>query len=175
MVVRILNVEQTYCPYLAEGGRPAKVRILSRKPANRGHEVTVLTANLGEDDWSRNAEPPEKTTMGLRLNEDGVVAIYLRTWLRYRTLTINPGLLRFGRASLKGFDLVHFYGLYDLLGPSVSYFCRRQRIPYLIEPMGMYRPIDRSIRMKRLWHHSIGDAFWHHACKIVATSELEQQ
>jgi glycosyltransferase involved in cell wall biosynthesis len=175
MVVRILNVAQTYYPYLAEGGRPAKVRILSRKLADRGHEVTVLTANLGEDDWSRNAEPPEKTTMGLRLNEDGVVAIYLRTWLRYRTLTINPGLLRFCRASLKGFDLVHFYGLYDLLGPAVSYFCRRQEIPYVIEPMGMYRPIDRNIQMKRMWHRSVGDAFWRNAHKFIATSELEQQ
>ena len=175
MVVRILNVAQTYYPYLAEGGRPAKVRILSRKLADRGHEVTVLTANLGEDDWSRNAEPPEKTTMGLRLNEDGVVAIYLRTWLRYRTLTINPGLLRFCRASLKGFDLVHFYGLYDLLGPAVSYFCRRQEIPYVIEPMGMYRPIDRNIQVKRMWHRSVGDAFWRNAHKFIATSELEQQ
>jgi glycosyltransferase involved in cell wall biosynthesis len=175
MVVRILNVAQTYYPYLAEGGRPAKVRILSRKLADRGHEVTVLTANLGKDDWSRNAEPPERTTMGLRLNEGGVVAIYLRTWLRYRTLTINPGLLRFCRASLKGFDLVHFYGLYDLLGPAVSYFCRRQEIPYVIEPMGMYRPIDRNIQMKRMWHRSVGDAFWRNAHKFIATSELEQQ
>ena len=173
--MRILNVAQTYYPYLAEGGRPAKVRILSRKLADRGHEVTVLTANLGEDDWSRNAEPPERTTMGLRLNEHGVVAIYLRTWLRYRTLTINPGLLRFCRASLKGFDLVHFYGLYDLLGPAVSYFCRRQEIPYVIEPMGMYRPIDRNIQMKRMWHRSVGDAFWRNAHKFIATSELEQQ
>ena len=102
--MRILNVAQTYYPYLAEGGRPAKVRILSRKLAERGHEVTVLTANLGQDDWSRIAEPAEKTTMGLRMNEDGVVAIYLPTWARYRTLTINPGVLRFCRESLK--DLI---------------------------------------------------------------------
>ena len=45
--MRILNVAQTYYPYLAEGGRPAKVRVLSRKLAERGHDVTVLTANLG--------------------------------------------------------------------------------------------------------------------------------
>ena len=175
MVVRILNVAQTYYPYLAEGGRPAKVRILSRKLADRGHEVTVLTANLGQDEWSQIAEPTEKTAMGLRLNEDGVVAIYLRTWARYRTLTINPGLLRYCRVSLKEFDLVHFYGLYDLLGPTVSYFCRRHEIPYVIEPMGMYRPIDRSIQMKRMWHRSVGDAFWRNAHKFIATSELEQQ
>jgi glycosyltransferase involved in cell wall biosynthesis len=173
--VRLLNVAQTYYPYLAEGGRPTKVRILSRKLAERGHDVTVLTTNLGSADWVRIAEPAEITAMGLRMTENGVVAIYLPTLARYRTLTINPRVLQFCKESLKGFDLVHFYGLYDLLGPSVSYFCRRLGIPYVIEPMGMYRPIDRSIQVKRIWHRSVGNAFWRNARKIIATSEMEQQ
>src|SRR5580704_2352700 len=105
MAVRILNVAQTYYPKLAE----------------RGHDVTVLTANLGTAEWSRIGLPIEKTTLGWRLTEGGVIAIYLPTWFRYRTLTINPGVLRFCGAALGKFDLVHFYGLYDLLGPSVSY------------------------------------------------------
>jgi glycosyltransferase involved in cell wall biosynthesis len=172
--VRLLHVAQTYYPYLAEGGRPAKVRVLSRKLAERGHDVTVLTTNLGSADWSRIAEPPQKTAAGLRMSENGVVALYLPTWARYRTLTINPGALRFCDVSLREFDLVHFYGLYDLLGPCVSYFCRRHGIPYVIEPMGMYRPIDRNIQMKRFWHRSIGNAFWRYARMIIATSELEQ-
>ena len=45
----------------------------------------------------------------------------------------------------------------------------------MIEPMGMYRPIDRSIRMKTIWHRTVGSAFWQNAAKIIATSELEQQ
>jgi glycosyltransferase involved in cell wall biosynthesis len=78
-------------------------------------------------------------------------------------------------ASLRHFNLVHFFGLYDLLGPAVSYYCRRLGIPYVIEPMGMYRPIDRSIRLKLLWLHSIGNAFWRGAAQIIATSEMERQ
>jgi glycosyltransferase involved in cell wall biosynthesis len=84
-------------------------------------------------------------------------------------------VIGFCGTSLRHFDLVHFYGLYDLLGPAVSYFCRRQGIPYVIEPMGMYRPIDRSFRMKRVWHRSLGDSYWSHAAQIVATSEMEEQ
>ena len=49
--LRILNVAQTYFPYLAEGGRPVKVRILSQKLAQRGNAVTVLTVNLGSEEW----------------------------------------------------------------------------------------------------------------------------
>ena len=57
----------------------------------------------------------------------------------------------------------------------VSYSCRRKGIPYVIEPMGMYRPIDRSIHLKTIWHRTVGGAFWLNASKIIATSELEQQ
>ena len=173
--MRILNVAQTYFPYLAEGGRPAKVRALSRKLVEHGHSVTVLTANLGLSEWSSITCPLEVTALGLELTEDGVVAIYLPTLARYRVLTINSRVVRFCRGRLAGFDLVHFYGLYDLLGPIVSYFCRRKGIPYVIEPMGMYRPIDRSIGIKNIWHRTVGAALWRNAAMVIATSELEEQ
>jgi glycosyltransferase involved in cell wall biosynthesis len=168
-------VAQTYFPYLAGGGLPVKVRTLSRKLAQRGNAVTVLTVNLGSKEWLGLGITPEKTSAGWRTVEDGVEAIYLPTWLRYRALTVNPRVVGFCRASLGKFDVAHFYGLYDLLGPAVSYFCRRRGLPYVIEPMGMYRPIDRSFRLKRLWRDSFGDAFWRGAVKIIATSEMEQQ
>ena len=173
--MRILNVAQTYLPYLAEGGRPTKVRILSKKLAERGHHVTVLTAQLGSAEWPAPGAALEKTPDGWRTMIEGVEAIYLRSWWRYRALTVNPHVVGFCKSALGSFDLVHFYGLYDLLGPEVSYFCRRQRVPYVIEPMGMYRPIDRSFQLKRLWHFSLGRAFWKKAARIVATSEMEQQ
>lgn len=173
--MRILNVAQTYFPYLAEGGRPVKVRTLSRKLAQRGHCVTVLTADLGSAEWSQSGCPREKSSAGWRMVEEGVEALYLPSWFRYRALTLNPGVVGFCRTSLKAFDLVHVYGLYDLLGPAVSYFCRRQGIPYVIEPMGMYRPIDRSFRLKLLWHRSLGGSFWRNAAQVIATSEMECQ
>ncbi len=173
--MRILNVAQTYFPYLAEGGRPVKVRILSRKLVQRGHEVTVLSVNLGSAEWLASNVTPQETFAGWRNVEDGVEAIYLPTWLRYRAVTLNPGVAGFCGASLAKFDVVHFYGLYDLLGPAVAYFCRRRGIPYVIEPMGMYRPIDRSFRLKRIWRDSFGKSFWRGAARIIATSEMEQQ
>jgi glycosyltransferase involved in cell wall biosynthesis len=49
------------------------------------------------------------------------------------------------------------------------------RVSYVIEPMGMYRPIDRNFRLKRFWHQSIGKSYIRHAAQIVATSEMERQ
>jgi glycosyltransferase involved in cell wall biosynthesis len=173
--MRILNVAQTEFPYLAEGGRPVKVRILSRKLAERGHEVTVLTVNLGFVEWAAANVTPDRTSLGWRFVENRVEAVYLPTWFRYRALTVNPGVARFCKTSLGNYDVVHFYGLYDLLGPAVAYFCRSRGLPYVIEPMGMYRPIDRSFRLKRFWRDSCGKSFWRGAAQIVATSEMEQQ
>jgi glycosyltransferase involved in cell wall biosynthesis len=173
--LHILYVAQSYFPYLDRGGLPTKVRFLSRRLSARGHSVTVLTANLGKDEWERRGFRPEPSPFGLRFHEDGVAAIYLPTWLRFRHLTVNPGVTGFCRFALQEFDLAHFFGLYDLLGPIVSSFCRHKDIPYVIEPMGMFRPIDRSLRTKRIWHRTVGKAHWRNASLIVATSELEQQ
>jgi glycosyltransferase involved in cell wall biosynthesis len=173
--MRILMAVQSYFPFQDRGGPVVKVRALARGLAQRGHLVTVLTADLGLRRLNGAAINFQPCPWGWRAEQDGVESIYLSTLANYRALTVNPDVIGFCGASLRYFDLVHFYGLYDLLGPAVSYFCRRQGIPYVIEPMGMYRPIDRSFRMKRVWHRSLGDSYWSHAAQIVATSEMEEQ
>jgi glycosyltransferase involved in cell wall biosynthesis len=172
--VRILKVVQAYYPFQEKGGPVVKVRALARGLVQRGHQVTVLTADLGLGKRSGHGMKIERCKWGWRSEQDGVEAIYLSTLGHYRALTINPRVIGFCRASLMGFDLVHFYGLYDLLGPAASSSCRRQGIPYLIEPMGMYRPIDRGFRLKQVWHHFLGVEFWRNASRIIATSEMEQ-
>ena len=173
--MRILKVVQAYYPFQETGGPAVKVPALARGLTRRGHTITVLTADLGirkHHALSMKAEPCE---WGWQSKQDAIDVIYLSTLFRYRALTANPGVVGFCRTSLKAFDVVHFYGLYDLLGPAVSYFCRRRGIPYVIEPMGMYRPIDRSFRLKLLWHRSMGGAFWRNAAQVIATSEMEYQ
>jgi glycosyltransferase involved in cell wall biosynthesis len=71
--------------------------------------------------------------------------------------------------------VVHFYGLYDLLGPAASYFCKRQSVPYVIEPMGMYPPIVRSLRLKGMYLDLLGDRFIRGGRYLVATSEQEKR
>jgi glycosyltransferase involved in cell wall biosynthesis len=173
--VRILKVVQAYYPFQEMGGPVVKVRALARGLAQRGHQVSVLTADLGLSSRVGSDAKFERNKWGWRSEQDGVEAIYLSTIGHYRALTINPGVIGFCRASLMGFDIVHFYGLYDLLGPVVGSFCRRWKIPYVIEPMGMYRPIDRAFRLKAIWHRILGRAFWRNAALIIATSEMEQQ
>lgn len=161
--MRILKVTQAYYPFLEKGGPAVKVRAIAERLAERGHQVTVLTADHGSS----------RETRLERIGE--VEVVYLRSLLAYRSTTLNPGLVSFCRRRLREFDLAHIYGLYDLLGPTVAFFCRMRKVPYLVEPMGMYRPIVRSLHKKRLYHRVVGSAMVEGASSLIATSAQERR
>ncbi|HMD83418.1 MAG TPA: glycosyltransferase [Terriglobia bacterium] len=172
--MRILNVTQAYYPFLDKGGPATKVRAITRALALRGNQVTVLTADLGFGPREIAAARVVGDSQGWRTDLDGVEVIYFRTRCHYRNLTVNPGVLRFCRRRLKEFDIVHMYGLYDTLGPAVGHYCRKLRVPYFVEPLGMTRPIDRGFLLKRIWRRLAGN-YLGQASKWIATSELERE
>jgi glycosyltransferase involved in cell wall biosynthesis len=174
--MRILNVTETYAPFLEFGGPPVKVRALSEGLARRGHQVTVLTADWGLEKRVQTLEEKntaERSSFGWRRQENGVEAIYLPTWLRYRAVSWNPAVKRYCRAGLQKFDLVHIFGLYDLLGPAVAAACRARAVPYVVEPIGMFIPIVRNLWLKRMYHLALGRRLLRGASSVVATSDQE--
>jgi glycosyltransferase involved in cell wall biosynthesis len=173
--MRVLSVTETYAPFLEFGGPPVKVQALAQGLAGRGNEVTVLTPDWGLEKRISAAEASsaERSPFGWKRTEHGVTAIYLPTWLRYRSVSWNPAVKRFCRARLKNFDLAHIYGLYDFLGPAVAAACVKRKIPYVLEPIGMFVPIVRSLRLKRIYHTLFGRRLFEEASAIVATSEQE--
>jgi glycosyltransferase involved in cell wall biosynthesis len=177
--MRILNVTQTYAPFLEFGGPPVKVRALAEALARRGHQVTVLTA-----DWDLESRFPDgpdgivpsgttRSPFGWRRDENNVQAIYLPSWFRYRALSWNPAAKRFARARLQHFDVIHIFGLYDFLGPAIAEACRRRKLPYVVEPIGMFLPIVRRLWLKRVYHSLLGGRMLRGARALVATSEQE--
>jgi len=174
--MRILNVTQTYAPFLEFGGPPVKVRALSEALARRAHNVTVLTADWGFEKRLSDAIESagvDRSPFGWRTELNGVQAIYLPTWFRYRALSWNPAVNRFLRARLHNFDIVHIFGLYDFLGPAVAAECRRRGVPDVVEPIGMYLPIVRSLRLKRMYHGIWGRKMLRGAQFLIATSDQE--
>src|SRR5215467_12952207 len=172
--MRILNVTETYAPFLEFGGPPVKVRALAEGLARKEHQVTVLTADWGfakRPAWEKRAA--ERSPYGYRRKENSVEAIYLPTWLHYRQVSWNPAVDRYCRAQLENFDVAHIFGLYDLLGPTVAAACRKRAIPYVVEPIGMFVPIVRSLWLKRIYHRIWGNRLLRGASAVVATSEQE--
>src|SRR3981189_3646811 len=172
--MRILKVTQSYYPFLDKGGPTVKVRALARGIAAAGHQVTVLSADQGFDSATRKIVNAIPSRWGLEAQEDGVEAVYLRTRARYRALTWNPGISAFCRERLASYDVIHIYGLYDLIGPQVASACRRLPRPYVVEPMGMFQPIVRNIWLKRIYHTFLGGPMLRAASRLIATAEQER-
>jgi glycosyltransferase involved in cell wall biosynthesis len=175
--MRILNITQSYAPFFEFGGPPAKVKALAEGLAQKGHAVTVLTSDWGLD--KRLAEFPgeisaQPNPFGRKREVNGVTAIYLPNWFHYRATSWNPALPRYLRARLQNFDVVHIFGLYDLLGPRAAAACRKRKIPYVLEPIGMFIPIIRNIFLKRIYHQFWGRQLFAGAAAVIATSEQEQ-
>lgn len=174
--MRILSVTQSYAPFYEFGGPPVKVEALANGLAQRGHHVTVLSADWGFEE-RRQADPQGVTSrrspFGWARQADRVESIYLPTWARFRSLTWNPATKRYCRARLAQFQVAHIFGLYDFLGPTTADHCLQQGIPYVVEPIGMFVPIVRNIALKRLYHRIWGAKMLAAAAAIVATSEQE--
>lgn len=153
-----------------------KVRALAEGLTQKGHQVTVLTADWGLTKRAAatgGKEIAERSPFGWRRKENNVEAIYLPNWLHYRQVSWNPTVNRYCRARLEDFDVAHIFGLYDLLGPTVAAACRKYAIPYVVEPIGMFIPIVRNVWLKRIYHRLCGTRMLQGASAIVATSEQE--
>ena len=176
--MRILNVTQSYAPFFEFGGPPVKVKALAEGMAKKGHEVGVLTADWGLQERLKEMAkeaPPEISPFGRKRLVNGVTAVYLPNWLHYHAASWNPALGRYLRARLNNFEVAHIYGLYDLMGLRVAWECRKRKIPYVVEPIGMFVPIVRNFWLKGMYHRLWGRTMFEGAGAIVATAEQEQE
>ena len=174
--MRILNVTETYAPFLEFGGPPVKVRALAEGLARKGHQVTVLTADWGVKKHgavSGEKRAGEQSPFGWRICENDIETVYLPTWLHYRQVSWNPAAKLFCGKRLGDFDIAHIFGLYDFLGPTVAAACRKGAIPYVVEPIGMFIPMVRNLWLKGMYHRIWGRKLLQGASAVVATSEQE--
>ncbi len=163
--MNILLVSQYDIFNPAAGGPVYKVRAITDHLARRGHSVTIITA-------ASTATRRDQSPLGVI--EDRVKIIHLWTLFRYRAITFNPGIWTVARREAPRADVVHLFGFYDLLGPAVARAARAHGIPYVLEPIGMFVPIVRSLGKKRLYHFWQERALMKGVARVVATSPQEK-
>lgn len=173
--MNILMTAQAYYPFCDKGGPAVKVRAIALGLAKLGHSVAILTSDWGFQPSMAPTMSSGKCRLGWCAEESGVTTFFLRSVGRYRALSFNPDVLTFSSHRIRGYDVVHVYGLYDLLGPAVTFFCRSNHIPYVVEPMGMFRPIVRNIGLKKLYHRVLGKKLLGAAECLIATSDQEKR
>ncbi len=139
--LRILLAAPAWWPAVAFGGPIACGRELVRRLVARGHQVEVVTTSLLDLDRPGARRSRVEVVDGARVT-------YLATPLRYRWMGIPP-TLPFALARAPRPDVVHLFGFRDPVTTAVAAWARLRRLPYLLEPLGMFHPRLRKVALKR--------------------------
>lgn len=164
--MRILVASPAYWPAHAFGGPVVVLRELVSRVVARGHEVEVLTTTLrgvGE-------RPSPRTSHAV---VDGARVTYLATPLRYRWMGIAPTLPSALRRAGKP-DVAHVVGFRDPVTTTTALWCRARGIPYVFEPVGMFRPRLRKVRLKRVVDATLARSVATDAALVIVSSPRER-
>jgi glycosyltransferase involved in cell wall biosynthesis len=163
--LRILLASPAYWPARAFGGPVVVARELVRRLVDRGHSVDVLTTTLVD----LHTPPSRQTTVA---TIDGARVHQLATPLHYRWMGITP-TLPWWLAKLPRPDVVHVFGFRDPVTTATATWCRARGIPYVFEPLGMFRARLRKVGLKRALDASLYRGIAAGAAAVVVVSELE--
>jgi glycosyltransferase involved in cell wall biosynthesis len=163
--LRILFAAPAWWPAVAFGGPIPVSRELTRRLVERGHDVEVVTTTLV--DLHRRGEPRTRVEL-----VDGARVRYLATPLSYRWMGITPTLPA-ALARIDRPDVVHLLGLRDVVTTTTATWARLRRIPYVLEPLGMFRPRLRKVALKRGLDSTLYRGVAGGAAAVVAASSLE--
>ena len=141
-------------------------RELVRRLAQRGHSVDVVTSTIVE----LGARPARHSRVEV---VDGATVHYLATPLRYRWMGITP-TLPFALRRLERPDVAHVFGFRDPVTTGVAAWCRLRGVPYVFEPLGMFAPRLRKLRLKRVLDSTLYRGIASGAAAVVAVSARER-
>jgi glycosyltransferase involved in cell wall biosynthesis len=164
--LRILFAAPAWWPSRAFGGPIPVARELVRRLVERGHTVDVVTTTL----LDLEGRPTRRSAVA---ELDGATVRYLATPLRYRWMGITPGL-PVALARLPRPDVGHVFGFRDPVTTLTAAWLRVRRVPYVFEPLGMFRPRLRKVRLKRALDATLYRGVARGAAAVVVSSERER-
>ena len=164
--LRILFASPAWWPAAAFGGPIAVARELTSRLAARGHTVEVVTTSLTSLDGGGSFRT--------RVGRVGDVRVrYLATPVRYRWMGITPTLpvaLERGERP----DVVHVFGFRDPVTTGAATWARVRGVPYVFEPLGMFRARLRKVALKRALDSTLYRGVAGGATEVVVASSLER-
>ena len=168
--LRILHITPYFSSAWAYGGIPRVVTAISQAQARAGHTVTVCTTDVRDR---------HERAVGNETDDGGPEVLLfpnLSNRLAYHLQFYTPqGLSRFLRAQGHRFDVAHVHGCHHLLGTIAARRLERHGVPWVLEPHGTARPIERRILAKRVFAATFGRRTLTGARALIAVSQVERE
>ena len=170
--MRILHLSPTFPPRTF-GGVTREAFLLSKYLADKGHEVTVYTTDVG------NAERSRLPAVSITPNMNGIEVHYFRNMsnllaFRHR-IYLSKGILSSIRRELNKFDVVHIHAFRSFHDVIVHHYSKKYDIPYVLESHGATPRMGGLLKRssKCLFDVTVGHRILSDACKVIALTQTE--
>jgi glycosyltransferase involved in cell wall biosynthesis len=127
---------------LIYGGPSQMVLGLAPALARQGVEVTILTTDSNGDTGQKPLDVP----LNCPVEQDGYKIMYFRC-APFRRYKFSLDLLKWLNLHAHEFNLAHIHALFSPISSVAATVCRRQKLPYILRPLGTLDPAD--LRKKR--------------------------
>jgi len=136
--MKILHVIPSYVPAYRYGGPIKAIHELCVALTKKGLDITVFTTNMDQE--SRLDVPLKE-----RVDTEGVKVFYYPVTFM-QSYYYSADLSKAIKSRIHEFDIVHIHSVYLHPTFSAAYWCRKRKIPYIMNPLGAID--ERSIRPK---------------------------
>jgi glycosyltransferase involved in cell wall biosynthesis len=169
-MTRTLKILHVVPAVAARYGGPSAAAIGMCRAVQSDSIVTTL-ATTDADGEDRLAVP-----IGKMAEYEGVRSIFFER-IGPESFKWSPGLSRWLGVHVGSFDLVHIHGVLSHASLAAARACRRQRVPYLLRPLGTLDPwsLRRHALRKTILLAAAGRRAITGAAALHYTSELERQ
>lgn len=169
--MKILQISNSFKPAWETGGTTRVVYEISCALFNKGHSVTIYTTDRGQKRVEIKKNRPVPV--------DNLIVYYFRNISNFMSMKMNivtPYYLFFvARKQIKNFDIIHIHEHRTFLAVIVSYFAKKNNVPYIVQAHGSVMPFFQKTRFKRIFDKLWGNKILKNASKFIALTETESE
>lgn len=166
--LKILQVVSFFKPSWEAGGIARVCYEISKKLADKGHEVTIYTTDGFKSRLKVKKNQP--------VNVENMNVYYFRNlsnFLAKRNLCIPYLLPYISKRDLQQFDVIHVHTFRTILAISIWYYAKKYGVPYVLQAHGSVLPFFQKQRLKKLYDWVWGYRILKDASKVLAYQQIE--
>jgi len=160
--MKILQTIEFFTP--TRGGSVNSVYNLSKELAKNGHDVTIITSDFEFDkEYAKS------------IRDEGVEVISFHCKFNIDLFVYSPEIKSWIIENIKRFDIVHMHNFRSYQNNIVSYYARKNNIPYILQAHGSVLPFFKKQILKKLYDLVWGNEILKNTTKVIALTKMEEK